>query len=713
MAQLFVKDWIKGVITRLEKESVPRGGASDSLNWHFMGDRVELRRGQTRMGSEIEGAGRVTFVRVGRKYNGDQVPFFGYGRKAKYYDVDTMDHIEVGSDIFPVAADGEDISHTLYSSIAGAFLLLSSPNSSIYKIVIANPGSVVDQLMDTFRGYIKATTGRVFLWNRKDKYGGSDKTGLYVSSIDKDSLADYPLTTAEDVGTGDGSTAAFTGTLAFKAAAPKKTCHFVRFAGAVAALKATTGITAATQGVVTSTGHGLAVGDVVVFQDIVGMTQLNKRIAVVVAVGDANTFTIDIDTSGFSAYSSGGNVGKAELFTDDRSGGLTGSMGGTGTINYATGAFTLTFSANVTNLGEVVSDYYTEDATDADSGGSNFGAYLDFNESGGSPSISDSMTFRQDDAGFFMGLGIIGATNYCLHTIKTYALRLISTSEITNLVYREKVGIPYFRAYVNTGDGTYYLDATDPKEPAVRILEVSVYTAEVVPRSISDSLDLSPYEFDMAVMFEWGNYIALACRTQDSLVNNRLFLFNRIWKSWEIHSYRISDMDAYNGALLGGDSGSNNLFKLFSGLADEDSIIENFFITGDDDIDIEGTKDLRRMAMAGMIDIDQELDVLYSVDNEPFVYVTTIEGDASYVDIAGRKIVGSTTLGEELVGSGQAEEDAIFASPYKIEFSVGTKRFSRIRLKWVAKKVGYVSVSEYGFVDTRIKGKRLPVKYVH
>lgn len=712
MAQLFVKDWTKGLITRIEKESTPRGGASDMLNWHFFGDRIELRRGQKLMGTLVDGNGRVTFVRVGRKYDGTQIPFWGHDRKVKYYDAALQDSVEVGTDMLPVGASGEDISHTLYQSIAGSFLLLSSPNSSVYKIPIANPGSAVDQLMDTFRGYIKATLGRVFLFNRKDKYGGADRTGLYVSSIDKDSLADFPFTSSEDVGTGDGVTTTFTGTLAFKAAAPKKTAHFMRIAASVGTLKAITGITQATSPTVTAIAHGLSIGDSVVIQGVVGMTQINNRIAIVATVPTADTFTIDIDTTGFTAYGSGGFVGRAELFTDDRSGGLTGSLGGTGTMNYATGAFSITFSSAPANGAEVVADYYTEDATDADSGQTNSGAFLDFNEPNTPLSIADSLTFRQDDAGFFMGIGNIGSTNYCLHTIKTYALRLISTADITNLVYREKVGVPYFRAFVPTGEGIYYLDATDPKDPTVRILEISLYTSEVVPRSVSDNLSLIGYLFDLAVMFEWGDYIVLACRTEDSTVNNRAFMLNRIWKTWEVHSLRISDMDSYQGALLGGDSGSNNLYKLFSGVSDEEANIENFYVTGDDDIDVDGIKDIRRMVVAGWIGDDQENEIAYSVDNEPFVVVKSILGTGPYVDHTQRKLIGSSTLGEEMIGGGEASEDAIFASPYKVEFPVGTKRLSRIRLRFEAKALGYLSVSEYGFVDVREKGRRMPVKYV-
>ena len=658
------------------------------------------------MGTEVTGSGRVTAVKVGKKFDGTQIPFFTYNRKLNYYDSSTGLTVESGSDIFPASASGEDISLTSYQSLAGSYIYASSPNSSLYKINVANPASVSDLLESTYRGYIKATQGRMFLWNRKDKFGGSDKTGLYLSAIDRDSLADYSFTEGELLGSGNGATTAFSGTLALasiQSAITKKTAMFVRVAGGVTTAKNITGISQATSAVITAVGHGLSVGDVVVIQDVVGMTQINKLIGIVLTVPTADTFSVDIDSSAFTAYSSGGTISKAELFTDNRDGVLTGNLGGTGTINYVTGAISVTFSSAVINTGSVVMDYYSEDAT-------NLGI-ADFVQGAGT-SIADSLTFRQDDAGLFQNIGNIGSTTYCAHTIKTYALRLVSSSDITNLPYRERAGIPYWRAFCPTGDGIYYLDATDTKNPVVRILEISKFTSEVVPRSISDDLDLSGYVFDYGVIFEWGNYICLAGRTQDSSVNNRLFMFNRIWKSWEVHSFRVSDMDAYNGALIAGDSGSNNLFKLFTGLADEDSIIENYFITGSDLTGVEGSKVLMRMKVEGYIGIDQQLDISYSLDNGAFVLAKSILGNGSYVDISQRKVIGNSTLGEQMLGGGQEVSEGIEASPYEVEFFVGTAKYERITLKFEAKQIGYVSVSGYGFVDNRFKSMKVPQKYI-
>jgi hypothetical protein len=82
----------------------------------------------------------------------------------------------------------------------------------------------------------------------------------------------------------------------------------VRIATAQLSAKNITAITKANPCVVTSATHGLAVGTVVVFASIGGMTQLNSRAAVITAQ-DTNTFTLGgIDSTNYTTYTSGGTA---------------------------------------------------------------------------------------------------------------------------------------------------------------------------------------------------------------------------------------------------------------------------------------------------------------------------------------------------------------------------------------------------------------------
>lgn len=81
----------------------------------------------------------------------------------------------------------------------------------------------------------------------------------------------------------------------------------VKVSTATTTAKTITAITKASSAVVTSTGHGLTVGTVVVFSGIVGMTELNN-VAALITAQDANTFTVNIDSSAFTTYTSGGSA---------------------------------------------------------------------------------------------------------------------------------------------------------------------------------------------------------------------------------------------------------------------------------------------------------------------------------------------------------------------------------------------------------------------
>lgn len=73
------------------------------------------------------------------------------------------------------------------------------------------------------------------------------------------------------------------------------------------ASKAITGITQANPGVVTATAHGYASGQKIYLSGINGMTQLNNTVATITVI-DANSFSVGVDTTAFSAYTDGGTA---------------------------------------------------------------------------------------------------------------------------------------------------------------------------------------------------------------------------------------------------------------------------------------------------------------------------------------------------------------------------------------------------------------------
>lgn len=625
MLSVRIKNFIKGLITRIEPESIPDGSASNSLNWTTDPDRIALRRGQRRLGSDA-GTGKVTGLAVATTNAGTERLYRTRGRKVEYYDLSSTDWTEIGTDTLPAAASGEEVSFAPYTNLAGAALYLSSPNSSIYKIMLANPTSITDLLSTTFRGYLKASLGRMFLWNQKGSTGGQDKTSVYGSYIDKDELTDYTQIANENCASGNGVLKTFTGTLAFKAANSKRTCFFV-------------------------------------------------------------TFTDSVET-----------------FTDNYDGTLTGTAGGTGTINYTTGEYSITFAVAPLNAANnVKATYYWEDSTSQ--------GPADFTKSTPRTAGQGFVFLQTDGGGDLLGIADYRDTQYCLHRRKTWALNITNTdTNATNLPSFPKVGIPNWRAWTETGQGIYYVDDIDESDPHIRLLTLNAIGTEVEPQSISEAIDLTNYRFDQSVVYEWGDLILVACRTSDSSVNNRVLAYNKVQKSWEIHDYRVSCFATYNGTLVAGDTATNNVYELFSGVDDDDSEIPNYWIGNISDFKTPNLKKVKRLVLQGTIGPDQELDVYLSPDRGAFVKVGTIQGSGSYVDRTANVSVGATTLGRKEVGGGGLDGQ-IPAYNFECAFPVALGKFETLQIKFQATKVGWASVSLIEFRDIRTKERRLPTKY--
>src|SRR3989338_9508197 len=152
MLQFQVSDFSYGTIDTVEDQSIPNGAASRSLNWLTLGDRIELRRGLDLLGTESLGTGSIDGLHVTQKADGTQIAYRKRGRKLEYYDTATEDWVEVGTNLFPAAAETDECSFDNYASLAGAQMFVCSPNAGPFKIMTANPGSYTD-LTDATKNY--------------------------------------------------------------------------------------------------------------------------------------------------------------------------------------------------------------------------------------------------------------------------------------------------------------------------------------------------------------------------------------------------------------------------------------------------------------------------------------------------------------------------------------------------------------------------------
>jgi hypothetical protein len=692
-----------GVVTAIKDLKTLKPGVSpDSLNW-LTGkykDHIELRRGYARLGATEEtGNGHVSGLGVSRRYDGQDVLHFSYDRKIKYYDQATDDMAEVGSDILPGTANGEDIWFRSYQNLAGSFQFFGSPNSSVYKIPAANPGNAIDQSVSNYRwGVLHFAQGRAFAGQRNGiASGNNDKTGLYLSAIDKDQVSDFTAVTNEAVGASGSS--AYSGTLA--AITAPRTAMYPIFSGAIGTPVNISNVGSQPNAAIeTATPHGLAVGDRVTFASVGGMVELNNNTYEVKTVESTSIFRLAIDSSAYASYTSGGTITKAEQFLDDRNGGLRSNLGSTGTINYATGAYSLTFSANTT--GSVTVSYYHETATN--------GGVLDFTV--GSNGLGK--TFRQDDGGGrLMAIFNINSTHYPFHELKTWQVDIpIEDTGSTNLPYRN-IGVPYERAAWQTPEGIIFADLSREADPKFRRLEVlqgtNINTIE--PTSISDELDLTGHAFTKCVAFRWGDYEIFCVQEKTNGVandfNSVMYVRNVVSGTWDKLNYYASCLAEYQGTLVAGDSISRNIYTLFSGFDEDTDTIENYWTSGDLNLKTDNLKTCRRMVVEGLIQPDQRLKISVSYDGKPFSEMFIVEGNGDYVDTGVETSIGSPTIGSKTIGSGGAAT----ASPFEVDFKLAADRFINARIRIEALGIGYVSVNSFTFKDIRDKGrKNLPTR---
>src|SRR5690348_5362548 len=110
----------------VDDTAIPNGAASRVLNWLAMGDRWELRRGMQLLGDDY-GTGKVTGLGKGTMANGTEIIYKKVGRKLLYYNSTTDLWTEVNTaNLFPAAAENDDVAFAPYTSLAGNQLFFSS-----------------------------------------------------------------------------------------------------------------------------------------------------------------------------------------------------------------------------------------------------------------------------------------------------------------------------------------------------------------------------------------------------------------------------------------------------------------------------------------------------------------------------------------------------------------------------------------------------------
>lgn len=687
--EIINKDLGKGIQTiPSDPELISPNASKDSVGFISTDGQIELCKGKLLIGSEETANGYVKGEGWGYKADGTAVHFRKINTKIQYYTGSAWSNIITG------LTDSAEYTFSRYTSPAGTFVFATGVDG-IYKIHVANPASYSSMYYDVknFKGKsIIGTSGeasRMFMWDV-----ANDKTGLYLSNIDLANSSVYTTVTAEP------TAAATSGTLLFRAA--------------------TFTVTIASPAVFTAAvPHGLVAGDPVSFSTTgalpTGLTAGTTYY--VIAAGLTSTaFEVSTTVGGAAVDTSGTQSGvhsivqgaqrtcflptftitaSGEVFTDNKNGVLSGSLGGTGTINYTTGAWTLSTSS----AGTVT--YFWEN--------SNYGGVTDFTYSA-TRTAGQGNIFRQAEGGDAIeNVELFEGRYYSMKKRSVYELNIANTDlTATNLVFRRDIGLPYWRASVVTGRGIIFMNTSNLDKPQLTILQKNLNGDNLEPATLANHFDFSAYVWDMCAMSTFGEFIVFSGRTPGSDTNDKLFLYNVRRDTIDIIPYGAKTITTNAGLLYIGDVITDNVYEILSGFDDDGETIQGYWISNDERYGTERLKKVKRLRLKGLITPEQVLEVYVDYDNDGYILVGTIRGDGSYVDTSQSYTIGAQGIGTAVIGG---EADTVDGGFYFAELKLSSPKFRKRTIKLVPTGIGYLSVNMIDDFDIRIFQQKLPAKY--
>ena len=388
------------------------------------------------------------------------------------------------------------------------------------------------------------------------------------------------------------------------------------------------------------------------------------------------------------------DTSSGEVFTDNYDGTLTGDAGGTGTINYMTGAFTITGQT-----GAGTADYQWED--------SNANGVTDFSKSA-TRLAGEGFVVRQDAGGDATQVVIPYDGSYFSfkeNSVYQFTLDNADTNP-TNELIRTDVGVETLRAAVGTSAGIMYLNTGNPSRPMLNILQRNPVGDNFVTVPYFPQFKFQKYGYSQVSLEAWDKYVVVAC-TEDSANNNRLLMCDMQEKTVDVAPYSASCFNKDEGLLYTGDPLSQTCYETFSGFDDMTLKITNYWESKGDLIGTKALKKTKNFIFRGQIDPAQKIQVLVSTDNGDFQLVGTILGSGDYVDYNTTYAIGTTFIGDGTVGGD--DDPTVYDFLLKIKLRLGKFRKRKVRL--VASEYGYCAIQQMTDFDIWEYEDKLPKQY--
>ncbi|MBS1516602.1 MAG: hypothetical protein JSS91_00785 [Bacteroidetes bacterium] len=388
-----------------------------------------------------------------------------------------------------------------------------------------------------------------------------------------------------------------------------------------------------------------------------------------------------------------------ETFTDDYLGHLTSNFGGTGTIDYATMNYSVTFSSVTT--GAVTATYQIENTNNK--------GITDFTFSA-TRLAGEGFQFPQDAGGDAILNVLIGQDGayYSLKKQSAYRLSLdADDTNATNEVYRRDIGIPYWRCAVSTNKGIMFINTANPTKPEMTILTKNPIGDVIEPVVLFPHFKFGNYIFDDASMSNYDQWTMVFCKSQNAENNDTILMCNMLVGTVDIINYtgRMSIQD--NGNLYIGDSLTKTIHQIFNGYDDLGLAIENYWTSKEEILHTDRLKKIRRLKFSGAIGADQYVEVYLNYDNAGFELVGTIRGSGDYVDYTNPQSIGSNFIGESQIGG----DDLASAYKFYMEMKIKTPKFRNRVIKFIAKGIGYFDLNSLTDWDILLFENRIPKAY--
>ena len=386
-----------------------------------------------------------------------------------------------------------------------------------------------------------------------------------------------------------------------------------------------------------------------------------------------------------------------QSITIDFTGSATSASDGSGTVNFTSGVYAVTFDATTT--GAVTCTYQWEDSTAL--------GVMDFSKSA-TRAAGEGFVVRQDKGGDGIKVVIPHDGSYFSfkeNSVYQFTLDILDVNP-TNLLIRSDIGVNTLRSAVATSTGIMFMNTGNPSKPTVNILQRNPVGDDFLTTPQFPHFKFENYTFTDIAMEAWDKFIVIACADEDG-ENNRLLMGDMVEKTVDVAPYGIRCFAKDGGLLYGGDPLSQTTYELFSGFDDMSTKVTNYWESKADRYSEAALKKTKRLRFRGLIDPAQSITVKVSVDGGEYQLVGTILGSGDYVSYNSTYAIGTTFVGQDTIGGG--DETTVY--PFLMEIKMRLPKFRTRKVRLEALGYGYCAIQQLTDQDIWTYEDKLPKKF--